>query len=200
MGIYLNEEYLEEHGGARNRYLKMQVEKEKKAIDDLKKSSENHDNIKNEYKSSRNLFTKAKLYKKLRTARKEYSNTFGKAEAIQSKNRRYTGKDLQDLAADNNKRYVSYEPTNLLDGRFYKNERAFSNVGKKRFNKDFGGPNKGRDYETYKLDSSKYPHAAQSLNKNAIKANLKRKGLIKEACEYILDMLDEEYYYDEYED
>ena len=186
MGIYLNEEYLEEHGGARNRYLKMQVEKEKKAIDDLKKSSENSDNIENEYKSSKNPFTKAKLYKKMKAANKEYYNTFNKAEAIQSKSRRYTGNDLQDLDVDNNKRYVSYKPTNLPDGRYYEKSRTFSKIGKERFNKDFGGPNKGRGYETYKLDSSEYPHAAQSFNKNAIKNNLRRKGLIKEACEYII--------------
>jgi hypothetical protein len=161
--------YLNE-AGARAKYIKMQNKKDKKLADEVKKT--NND--------------------------KDFDEAYNKLKKFRAKNKKYTGQDVRDLAYYDGDNVL--EPVRMIKGGKYDyDERTFSTAGKRRFNRDFSGPYKYRDYEFNKRPGD------SEYNKTSIQSHMlmrkrnKQYG-IKEACEYILSVLDEEYYYNEYED
>ena len=189
MGIYLNE------AGARTKYLKMLDQKEK---DNANKAIE-YDKI---FKSP-GLENTVK-----REARRRKWDAIEKINNSSRAAQRISGVDDTDIYDENLKlsnTYKEYKSRNkaIADPKKYginstiaAKYKMDSKDGKDWFNFKYGG-HRNLDRE-YSVDD-KIPGDTRK-NKIQIKHNLKRKGLIKEACEYILDMLDEEYYYDEYED
>ena len=181
----LNEYYLNEHGGARNKYVKMkeeEAEKAKKEFDntpDYETKTEKK-NVKlpfgysvdvNKTRNVSNIDKKSQLAKKHHEAlynANKYAGTYKEGDN--------EGKNVTVVPSGSKARYttkhigsMAYKPSHYVKSAAYRSDKlrghgtrpdyqelANSRKGKEQFNKDFGGKGNKRQYENDKIAWAKY--------------------------------------------
>jgi hypothetical protein len=180
MGIYLNEEYLNETRSEAIQDLKNRTKADKHRYfhdktgekifgDGIRGSEKEYEKLRKEHEKASKPMRTADDYRQ-REAFYKKSNDYQSAhEEMNDKRRKFAKRPITGAIQRNLNKYV--------DNKYRKSDRLVrrGGTGADLYNNG--------NYCDTTLIPKKY-----------------KKASIKEACEYILDMLDEEYYYNEYED